>query len=66
MPGSPTSSSSGRSTSRSWPAALEADRRMDAAAASGAAELFRLLAEDVDALLDERQRAAVEYALATS
>jgi hypothetical protein len=39
---------------------------MDAAAASGAAELFRLLAEDVDALLDERQRAVVEYALATS
>jgi hypothetical protein len=37
-----------------------------AGGARGAAELFRLLAEDVDALLDERQRAAVEYALATS
>jgi predicted nucleotidyltransferase len=52
-----------------WRAALEralAPNGDEAAAASGAAELFRLLAEDVDALLDERQRAVVEYALAAS
>jgi predicted nucleotidyltransferase len=52
-----------------WGAALERALAPDgdeAAGASAAFELFRLLAEDADSLLDKRQRAVVEYALASA
>jgi hypothetical protein len=38
----------------------------EAAAASGVVELFRLLAEEVEPLLDERQHDVIDYALAAS
>ena len=38
----------------------------EAKAASVAIELFRVLVGEVDPLLDERQRAVIEYALAAS
>jgi hypothetical protein len=38
----------------------------EADAAAGAVELFRMLSEDVRALLDDRQRDVIARALATS
>jgi predicted nucleotidyltransferase len=40
--------------------------RDEAAGASAAVDLYRLLADDADGLLDERQRSVVEYALASA
>jgi hypothetical protein len=52
-----------------WRTTLEQALAVDGAeraAAEGAVEFFRLLADDVGSLLDERQRAVIEHALAAS
>jgi predicted nucleotidyltransferase len=52
-----------------WRSALEralAPDSDEAAGADAASELFRMVAQDAEPLLDERQRAVVEYALAAS